>query len=104
METNQFMIKDGRILTGFPKRNGVTEDDSHRKDREHNITEKAIFIENAHFLMDNAEKILSDSRFLLAPVGIISGGAFMGTFPKPVLGGYIERWKERGDLENLIVA
>ena len=53
-----------------------------------------LLTENAWFLLENAEKILSDSRMFLAPVKIQNGLAYTGTsgFSSPTLGVYIEWW------------
>ena len=53
-----------------------------------------LFTENARFLLENAEKILSDSKMFLAPVKIQNGLAYTGTsgFSRPTLGIYLEWW------------
>lgn len=53
-----------------------------------------LFTENAWFLLDNAEKIFSDSRMFLTPVKIVNGLAYTGTsgFWKPTVGVYLEWW------------
>jgi hypothetical protein len=53
-----------------------------------------LFYEHAHLFLANADKILSDSRLFLAPVGVVNGLAYTGTsgFRNPTLGIYIEWW------------
>lgn len=53
-----------------------------------------LLYENAFLFLANADKILSDSRLFLAPIGVVNGMAYTGTsgFSKPTLGIYIEWW------------
>ena len=71
------------------------------KERAEDLLQKAqrqynhhLLTDNAWFLLENAEKILSDSRMFLAPVRIQNGLAYTGTsgFSNPSLGVYIEWW------------
>lgn len=54
-----------------------------------------VFTENAWFLLENCEKIFSDSRMFLAPVKVQNGLAYTGTsgLRHPTLGVYLEWWK-----------
>jgi len=54
--------------------------------------EAKLFTDNAHFLLENAQRIFQDSRLFLTPVWIQSGMAYVGAFPAPCLGGYLEWW------------
>lgn len=53
-----------------------------------------LFINNAWFLLENAETILSDSRMFLTPVSVRSGLAYFGEggFKNPTVGVYLEWW------------
>lgn len=54
-----------------------------------------LLVENVRFLVDNADKILSDSRMFLAPLPKAGGLAYCSSkdFDKPVLGTYLLWWK-----------
>lgn len=69
----------------------VSEEDLVRAERQYG---HHIFTENAWFFLQNAEKILSDSRMFLAPVKVQNGLAYTGTsgFGHPTLGIYLEWW------------
>ena len=56
--------------------------------------ERNVFLPHAFFLLDHADRILSDSRMFLAPIPVQSGLAYSGTsgFNHPTLGVYIEWW------------
>ena len=56
--------------------------------------ERKVFLPNAFFLLQHADRILSDSRMFLAPIPVQSGIAYTGTsgFRNPTLGIYIEWW------------
>jgi hypothetical protein len=53
-----------------------------------------IFLKNAHLLVENAGKILSDSRLFLCPTPFTNNLAYFGThlLANPVLGVYAEWW------------
>lgn len=57
------------------------------------LSESKLFINNAFFLLTNGKKILSDPRMAFTPVEIYSGLIFLGQFPRPTLGAYIEWWQ-----------
>ena len=54
-----------------------------------------LFLQNAHRLIGESDKIMADSRMFLAPVPIRNGLAYTGTsgLKKPTLGVYIEWWR-----------
>ena len=58
------------------------------------VAQRGLFIENAFFLYEHREQILSDSRMFLSPVAVESGLAYTGKsgFRNPTLGVYIEWW------------
>ena len=58
-----------------------------------------LFYEHAYLFLDNAERILSDSRLFFAPVHVVNGLAYTGTsgFRHPTLGIYIEWWLHHKD-------
>lgn len=55
---------------------------------------KELFCEHVHLFLDNAEKILSDSRLFLAPVPEFNSLAFTGKsgLLMPTVGVYVEWW------------
>ena len=57
--------------------------------------ERNVFLPNAFFLLQHADRVLSDSRMFLAPIPVQSGIAYSGTsgFRNPTLGIYIEWWQ-----------
>lgn len=57
---------------------------------------KECFLQNAFFFLDNAERILSDTRLANARVSVSNGLAYMGAFPTANLGTYIDWWKNSG--------
>lgn len=56
--------------------------------------QKALFIDNAFYLLAHKDRILSDSRMFLCPIAVQSGLAYTGTsgFTRPTLGIYLEWW------------
>ena len=54
-----------------------------------------LFLQNAHRLIGEGDKIMADSRMFLAPVPIRNGLAYTGTsgLRNPTLGVYIEWWR-----------
>ncbi|MCH5217878.1 MAG: hypothetical protein J1F07_04930 [Muribaculaceae bacterium] len=81
----------GRYLSVGRKPKTLSKSDEAEATRQYN---HHLFTENAWFLLDNAERIFSDSRMFLAPVNIVNGLAYMGTSPfrHPTLGVYLEWW------------
>lgn len=59
------------------------------------------FLQNAFFFLENAERILSDTRMSNARVFVSNGLAYMGAFPTANLGTYIDWWKNSG-LEEIL--
>ena len=57
--------------------------------------ERNVFLPNAFFLLEHADRILSDNRMFLAPITVQSGVAYTGTsgFRNPTLGIFIEWWQ-----------
>lgn len=55
---------------------------------------KELFVNNAFYLWEHRERILSDSRMFLCPVAVKSGLAYTGRsgFLNPTLGVYLEWW------------
>ena len=54
-----------------------------------------LFLQNAHRLIGESDRIMADSRMFLAPVPIRNGLAYTGTsgLRNPTLGVYIEWWR-----------
>ncbi|MGN0006893.1 MAG: hypothetical protein ACI35T_02220 [Alistipes sp.] len=57
--------------------------------------ELKLFLQNAHRLIGESDRIMSDSRMFLAPLPIRNGLAYTGTsgLNNPTLGVYIEWWR-----------
>lgn len=93
--SNQFMIENGMVLHGFPREKP---DDAAFAwpGEEARYVDGELFEENAHFLLENRERIFADSRMFLAPVNVMSGAAYIGSLVKPTVGTYIEWWLRRG--------
>lgn len=55
-----------------------------------------LFLQNAHRLIGESDRIMADSRMFLAPVPVRNGLAYTGTsgLKKPTLGVYIEWWRK----------
>ncbi|MCQ2208181.1 MAG: hypothetical protein MJZ02_08195 [Paludibacteraceae bacterium] len=66
-----------------------------QREQQHLAEEECLnfFVKHAFFLLENAERICSDSRMFLAPVGVESGLSLSGAAPTPTLGAFIEWWK-----------
>ena len=58
------------------------------------LYDQKLFTDNAWFLLNNAERVFSDSRMFLSPVRIQNGLAYSGTsgFWQPTVGVYLEWW------------
>lgn len=90
-------IADRRVPTIEEVLEGFSPDDelaAKAAAKEHAKAQQRLFIENAFFLYEHREQILSDSRMFLSPVAVESGLAYTGTsgFRNPTLGVYIEWW------------
>jgi len=62
-----------------------------------------LFAYNVFHFLENAERILGDSRMFLSPVPIQNALAYTGTsgFTRPTLGVYLEWWLRFGDTEQI---
>lgn len=95
MADDVFVIENGTTLRGYPRREDSPatfkwpNEDAQRVEAE-------LFKANAHFLLENRERIFADSRMFLAPVNVMSGAAYVGALPKPCVGTYLEWWLRRG--------
>ena len=69
-------------------------------DEEH-IHSRNCFLKNAFLFLDNAERILGDSRMSQARVPVSNGLAYMGPFPAANLGVYVDWWQNSGLKEIL---
>ena len=88
MNGDTFKIENGTALKGYPREERSPEVfkwPSTEIQRE----EHKLFTANAHFLLENREKIFADSRMFLAPVNVMSGAAYVGALVKPIVGTYI---------------
>ena len=81
---------DGRILSCFLK-NEQSRISHRRGDADFN---RRLFRENAWLLLENADKILADSRMFLTPLQVGNNLAYIGTagLEDPTVGVYIEWW------------
>jgi len=93
-----FAIENGTELQGFPRTERSPEPFAW-PDEDTREVEHKLFVANAHFLFANRERIFADSRMFLAPVNVMSGAAYVGSFVKPTVGTYIEWWLRRGKEE-----
>lgn len=57
---------------------------------------RECFLQNAFLFLENAERILSDTRMSNARVSVSNELAYMGAFPTANLGTYIDWWKNSG--------
>lgn len=83
----------GQYLQVRKKAHFVTDKELAERRKQEEIDSRLLY-ENAYLFLANADKILSDSRLFLAPIGVVNGMAYTGTsgFRKPTLGVYIEWW------------
>ena len=93
---NGIKLQDGRVIQGYLKQDAVIEEakevpalDTAGEDV--NSMQK-LFTDNAFLILANRERILNDSRMLLAPVCVRNGLAYSGAFQAATLGVYIEWW------------
>ena len=95
MADDVFVIENGAMLRGYPRR---AESPAAFKWPNEDVqgVEAALFKANAHFLLENRERIFADSRMFLAPVNVMSGAAYVGALVKPCVGTYLEWWLRRG--------
>ncbi len=98
MGVNEFTIENGTVMVGRPRE---TPDEAAMKwpDGDARKIDAGLFVANAHFLFENRERVFSDSQMFLAPVNVMSGGAYIGAFVKPTVGTYVEWWLRRGKEE-----
>ena len=99
---NKFQIKNGSFLVGyedpeaskksFKWPSGLTQD-----------SDWIVLLDNANYLLENADRIMSDSRMFLTPVNVKSGMAYTGSLVKPILGVLVEMWLNRDPGDGLIV-
>lgn len=91
LDTTGEYLKFGRRKTKVPE-----EDVLQRAAWQYN---HYILTKYAWYFLENAEKILSDSKMFLAPVKVQNGLAYMGTggFMRPTLGVYLEWWLHCSD-------
>ena len=95
MADDVFVIENGAMLRGYPRR---AESPAAFKWPNEDVqwVESELFKANAHFLLENRERIFADSRMFLAPVNVMSGAAYVGALTKPCVGTYLEWWLRRG--------
>lgn len=105
-------LRDGRLLQGYTHKHMALSKCPHdseekpkgrfpflkskKKSKDTALELGRFFYEHAHFFLQHAETILSDSRMFLAPVPVNNNLAFMGTskINHPTLGAYIEWWRQ----------
>ena len=93
-ESDDFSLDTtGQYLQVGRKPHLATDKELEERRRQERIDAK-LFYGHAYLFLDNAEKILSDSRMFFAPVYVVNGLAYTGTsgFRHPTLGIYIEWW------------
>jgi len=89
-----FPMDDSLSLDSTGEYLGVGNKPSVKKETDKDSKDVDLFLRNAFFFYQNAERILSDSKLFLTPVPIQSGLAYTGTsgFRNPTLGVYVEWW------------
>lgn len=89
---NELSLDTTGVYLSMKKPNTTRLVKDEREDEEKEL--ERLFLNNAFILLDNRERILSDSRMFLCPIPIQSGLAYTGTsgFHHPTLGIYIEFW------------
>ena len=93
-ESDDFSLDTtGQYLQVGRKPHLATDKELEERRRQERIDAK-LFYGHAYLFLDNAERILSDSRMFFAPVHVVNGLAYTGTsgFRHPTLGIYIEWW------------
>lgn len=93
-ESDDFSLyTTGQYLQVGRKPHLATDKELEERRRQERIDAK-LFYGHAYLFLDNAERILSDSRLFFAPVHVVNGLAYTGTsgFRHPTLGIYIEWW------------
>lgn len=90
--SNDLEIDTSGVYLSMKKPIGSRPVKDEREDEEKEL--ERLFLSNAFVLLDNRERILSDSRMFLCPLPIRNGLAYTGTsgFHHPTLGIYIEFW------------
>ena len=90
--SNDLEIDTSGVYLSMKKPSGSRPVKDEREDEEKEL--ERLFLSNAFVLLDNRERILSDSRMFLCPLPIRNGLAYTGTsgFHHPTLGIYIEFW------------
>ena len=90
--SNELEIDTSGVYLSMKKPSGSRPVKDEREDEEKEL--ERLFLSNAFVLLDNRERILSDSRMFLCPLPIRNGLAYTGTsgFHHPTLGIYIEFW------------
>lgn len=109
---NGIRLQDGRVVQGYPKQVAIAEKTSKSlldssgeyftikkkpaKPRQEKVEKKSLeklFTDHAFLILANRERILGDSRMLLAPVPVNNGLAYSGAFSTATLGVYVEWWQ-----------
>lgn len=85
----EITFRDGATRKCYPK--PQTAFDMSRK-RSRIAEDEKFFVENAYFLLANADRIMSDSRMFLADTRVYNGTAVSGPFKPACLGAYLEWW------------
>lgn len=95
MDKDFLTLLDGRKIMLFPQtKENITEKEILENEKQEQKDAQDVLLENIELLMENAERILTDSRMFLALLPD-AGGLMYGsskTFEKPVLGTYLQWW------------
>ena len=96
ISSNAIILMDGSVIEGFPKED-LDNIDANTIPREKRQRWHKLFCNHIQLFLDNADRILSDSRMFLAPVKILNGIGYIGSsgFKNATLGVYIEFWLRR---------
>lgn len=95
MDKDFLTLLDGRKIMLFPQtKENITEKETLANEKQEQKDAQNVLLENIELLMENAERILTDSRMFLALLPN-AGGLMYGsskTFENPVLGTYLQWW------------
>lgn len=115
-DANILRLLDGTELTGYPKEQPISPEDNglwldttgrhlvstgkevEAMSGDGDNDDEALFAENAFRLLDNRNRIMSDSRMFLAPVRLANSRCLVDAsgIVSPLLGAYLEWWLNCG--------
>ena len=100
---NKFQIKNGTFLVGYEDSAASEKKWSEQSIQSIEDLDWAALRDNANFLLENASRIMSDSRMFLTPINVLNGMAYVGPLIRPLLGALVEMWLERAPEDGLVI-